>query len=85
MQNDQGKVVEKFIPRKCSATQNIIQPKDHSSVQINVKKVNEKGVLIDQEFDAFIFCGKLRAEGKSDRALNRLACEKNIMKGVYKF
>ncbi|KAJ3437169.1 40S ribosomal protein S21 [Anaeramoeba flamelloides] len=85
MQNDQGKVVERFIPRKCSATQSIIQPKDHASVQINIKKVNGKGDLIDQEFDSFIFCGKLRAGGKSDRAMNRLACEMGLMKGVYKF
>ena len=40
MQNDQGKIVDLYIPRKCSATNRLITAKDHASVQIEICQVN---------------------------------------------
>ena len=40
MQNDKGKVVDRYIPRKCSATNRIIGASDHASVQINVGQID---------------------------------------------
>jgi hypothetical protein len=34
MQNDEGKNVELYIPRKCSATNRIIGAKDHAAIQV---------------------------------------------------
>ena len=35
MQNDQGEIVDLYIPRKCSASNRLISAKDKSSIQIN--------------------------------------------------
>ena len=40
MQNEQKRIVELYIPRKCSATNRIIGPKDHASVQIEIAQVS---------------------------------------------
>jgi hypothetical protein len=37
--NNKGAFVEKYIPRKCSATSKILHVHDKSSVQITVPKV----------------------------------------------
>ena len=39
MQNDEGKIVDLYIPRKCSATNRLITAKDHASVQIEIAEV----------------------------------------------
>ncbi len=40
MQNEEGKIVDLYIPRKCSATNRLITAKDKSSVQIDVAEVS---------------------------------------------
>ena len=35
MQNDEGTVVDLYVPRKCSASNRLIGAKDKSSIQIN--------------------------------------------------
>ena len=40
MQNDEQKIVDLYIPRKCSATNRLIGAKDHSSVQIDIAEVS---------------------------------------------
>ncbi|KAA1077099.1 40S ribosomal protein S21 [Puccinia graminis f. sp. tritici] len=42
MENDQGIVVDLYVPRKCAATNRLITAKDHSSVQINVAEVTRR-------------------------------------------
>ena len=39
MQNDQNKIVDLYIPRKCSATNSLITAYDHASVQIEIADV----------------------------------------------
>ncbi len=39
MQNDEQKIVDLYIPRKCSATNRLIKAKDHASVQIDIAEV----------------------------------------------
>ncbi|CAK0798437.1 unnamed protein product [Prorocentrum cordatum] len=36
MQNDEGRIVDLYIPRKCSATNRLIPAKEHGAVQLNV-------------------------------------------------
>ena len=42
-QNSEGQTVDLYIPRKCSATNRLIQAKDHGSVQINIAHVDANG------------------------------------------
>ena len=39
MQNDEKKIVDLYIPRKCSATNRLITAKDSASVQIDIADV----------------------------------------------
>ena len=43
LQNASGTTVDLYIPRKCSATNRLIQAKDHGSVQINIAHVDSQG------------------------------------------
>ena len=40
MQDDEGNIVDLYIPRKCSATNRLITAKDHASVQIEIAEVS---------------------------------------------
>ena len=40
MQDDEGAIVDMYIPRKCSATNRLINAKDHASVQIEIAGVS---------------------------------------------
>ncbi len=77
-QNDQGKLVDLYVPRKCSATNRVLHAKDHASVQINMAQVDEKGVFTG-ETSAFAIAGFMRTKGDSDAALNRLFSEKKLL------
>ena len=83
MQNEAGTVVDMLIPRKCDATNRLIPPHDHASVQFRIAKVSEDGVPTG-EFETVVFSGYLRTLGESDNALNRIATEKGLLKGVYR-
>ena len=39
MENDEGRVVDLYVPRKCSATSRLIPAKEHGAVQINIGMV----------------------------------------------
>lgn len=83
MQNDKGDLVDVLIPRKCMATNRLIAPHDHSSVQFRVAKVSEDGVPTG-EYETICFSGYVRTLGEADNALNRIATEKGLLKGVYR-
>ncbi|CAN6185864.1 unnamed protein product, partial [Urochloa humidicola] len=71
MQNEEGKTVDLYVPRKCSATNRIITAKDHASVQINIGHLDENG-LYDGRFTTFALSGFVRAQGDADSSLDRL-------------
>ena len=71
MKNNQGVVVEKYLPRKCGATSKLIGPKDHSSVQIFVPDVDENGRVLDKGFTVAL-SGYIRDKGRSDIELEKL-------------
>jgi len=39
MQNEKGEIVDLYIPRRCYATNKLLDARDHSSVQISVSSV----------------------------------------------
>ncbi|KAJ1297165.1 hypothetical protein BS78_01G356800 [Paspalum vaginatum] len=71
MQNEEGKMVDLYVPRKCSATNRIITAKDHASVQINIGHLDENG-MYDGRFTTFALSGFVRAQGDADSSLDRL-------------
>ena len=44
MQDDEGNIVDLYIPRKCSATNRLITAKDHASVQIEIAEVSSQAL-----------------------------------------
>ena len=75
MQNEEGQVVDLYVPRKCSATNRLITAKDHASVQINIGHVDENGIYNGQ-FTTFALSGFIRAQGGADSAIDRLWSKK---------
>ena len=42
MQNDQKQYVDLYVPRRCFATNRLLDSKDHASVQITLSDVNNQ-------------------------------------------
>merc|ERR1712136_576589 len=82
MQNDAGEIVDVYIPRKCSITNNIISAKDHASVQISVAEVDEEGRMTGG-FKTFAFCGKVRTQGEADDSFTNLCLKDGILPPNY--
>nr|ADV03048.1 ribosomal protein S21 [Amphidinium carterae]ADV92307.1 ribosomal protein S21 [Amphidinium carterae] len=78
MQNDEGRIVDLYLPRKCSATNRLIPAKEHGAVQLNVGMVDENG-RYQGEFFSFAIAGFIRSRGESDACLNRLLHDKGVL------
>merc|ERR1712151_617666 len=78
MQNEEGKIVDLYLPRKCSATNRLIPAKEHGAMQLNVGQVDEAGVYTG-EFYTFAIAGFIRSRGEGDPCLNRLFHEKGLL------
>jgi small subunit ribosomal protein S21e len=70
MQNEDGKVVDIYVPRKCSATNKLLHSKDHAAVQLNLGHVDQNGVYTGQ-YTTVALSGFVRKLGNSDDAVNR--------------
>jgi len=77
--NDEGKNVDLYIPRKCSATQRIVTAQDYASIQVNVGVVDENGVFTGQT-KTYILSGDVRKRGEADQAINRLAVRDGLLR-----
>ncbi|KAK9763835.1 40S ribosomal protein S21 [Basidiobolus ranarum] len=84
MENDQGVLVDLYVPRKCSATGRLIPAKDHASVQINIGEVDAEGRYTGA-FQTYAFSGFVRKLGESDDSLNRLATKDGFLKNVWSY
>ena len=80
MQNSAGEYVDLYIPRKCEATNRLIDCKDTASVQITLNtdglNVAKKG---DQKNFTVILSGFVRSKGNSDAALNKILYQNKIL------
>ena len=80
MQNSEGKYVDLYIPRRCFATNRIIDCKDTASVQITL---NTDGLNLENKNDekdlTMIISGFVRTKGNSDAALNKFLYDKKIL------
>lgn len=72
MQNDQGDIMDLYIPRKCSWTNRIIGANDYGSVQFNVGHVDPKTGIYTGEFKPICLSGKVRKNAEADMAVNHI-------------
>ena len=78
MQNEAGEYSDRYIPRKCSASNWLIGAKDHAAVQIDLAELNPKGQMTGN-IKRYTVCGQIRRIGESDSSLVRLACRDGIV------
>ncbi|ORM39920.1 40S ribosomal protein S21 [Babesia sp. Xinjiang] len=78
MINDDGKLVDLYIPRKCSATSRLLPARDHGSIQINIGLTDENGAYNNQNV-SFALSRTLRLGGDADEAMNRLFKEHGLL------
>ena len=90
MQNDENKIVDLYIPRKCSATNRLITAKDTASVQIDIaevisslffsvcQQVDENGKTTGKK-KTIALAGFIRQRGEADACLNRLFHELDLI------
>jgi small subunit ribosomal protein S21e len=81
MQNSEGTYVDLYIPRKCQATNRLIDCKDTASVQItlNTDGLNLENQKDDQKHLTMVISGFVRTKGNSDAALNRFLYDKKVL------
>jgi small subunit ribosomal protein S21e len=80
MQNSKGEYVDLYIPRKCEATNRLIDCKDTASVQITL---NTDGLNLEKKEDqknfTVVLSGFIRSKGNSDAALNKILYQNKIL------
>merc|ERR1711974_28916 len=81
MENDEGRKVDLYIPRKCNASNRLITAKDHAAVQIPIVQLNSNGVATGEQTQ-FALCGYLRLKGEADGAFTRLAEQNGLIKNT---
>lgn len=80
MQNDQGKVVDLYVPRRCFATNRLLDAKDHASVQITLSTAGLKEYENKKEDKiTMILSGFVRTKGNADAALNKYLKSKGVL------
>ncbi|KAG8933957.1 40S ribosomal protein S21 [Tulasnella sp. 418] len=84
MENDQGVLVDLYVPRKCAATNRLIIAKDHASIQIAICDVDADGKMLPTTTN-FALSGQVRANGEGDDSINRLATKAGLLKNVWSY
>ncbi|KAG5483910.1 hypothetical protein CUR178_06907 [Leishmania enriettii] len=79
MFNVEGENVDLYIPRKCHATNTLIEAHDHAAVQISIANVGPNGV-INGTTTTLCIAGYLRSQGESDHAINHIAIDRGIVR-----
>ena len=70
--NNQGEIVDKYLPRKCGATSKLIGSKDHASIQLFVPDLDEEGRVVFDKGYKFAISGFVRHKGRSDFEIEKL-------------
>ena len=81
MQNSAGEYVDLYIPRKCEATNRLIDCKDTASVQITL---NTDGLNLEKQKDdkknfTVVLSGFVISRGNSDAALNKILYQNKML------
>ena len=81
MQNDKGEYVDLYVPRRCQATNRLLDAKDHASVQVTLTTsgLKEFENTKKEQTLTMVLSGFVRTKGNSDAALNRFLKKKGIL------
>ena len=80
MQNDKGDFVDLYVPRRCQATNRLLDAKDHASVQVTLTTEGLKEFENKKDKTlTMVLSGFVRTKGNSDAALNRFLKKKGIL------
>ncbi|KAJ7490330.1 ribosomal protein S21e [Mycena galericulata] len=85
MENDQGVLVDLYVPRKCAATNRLITSKDPrlgADQQSSMSTSNGRALNTST---TFALCGQVRSQGESDDSLNRLATKAGLLRNVWSY
>jgi small subunit ribosomal protein S21e len=77
--NQDSKMSDLYLPRKCDYTDRLITPKDRSSIQLTVCDVNDDGTINLGKSDIITICGFIRSVGESDTAIEKVLKEKHLV------
>jgi len=70
--NQDNKLTDLYLPRKCDYTDKLINPKDSSSVQLIVCDLKDDGTINLNKNNVVTICGYVRSSGESDGALDKV-------------
>lgn len=70
--NNQGEIVDKYLPRKCGATSKLIGAKDHASIQLFIPDLDEEGRVIFDKGYKVAMSGFIRDKGRSDYEIEKI-------------
>ena len=81
MQNDKGEYVDLYIPRRCHATNRLLDAKDTASVQVTL---NTDGLKLENQKEeqknlTIVISGFVRTKGNADAALNKFLYDKKVL------
>uniref|UniRef100_A0A452T4I4 40S ribosomal protein S21 n=2 Tax=Ursus TaxID=9639 RepID=A0A452T4I4_URSMA len=59
MQNDTDELVDLYVLLKCTLTNGISHAKDHTSIQMNMAKVDKMTCRFNGQFKTYAICGAI--------------------------
>ena len=70
--NQDGKVTDLYLPRKCDYIDRLITPKDNSSIQLNICELNADGTINLNKSTIVTISGYVRSLGQSNSAIEKI-------------
>jgi small subunit ribosomal protein S21e len=76
--NDEKKVTDIYLPRKCEYSDSIITPTDKSSIHLSIAELNADGTIDLTRTHIIPISGTVRQKGNGDYALETVLKEKKL-------
>ena len=76
--NEEHKLTDIYLPRKCEYSDRIITPTDKSSIHLNICEVNADGTIDLNKLHIIPISGFVRQKGNGDVALEAVLKEQNL-------
>lgn len=76
--NDEHKLTDIYLPRKCEYSDRIITPTDKSSIHLSICEVKPDGTIDLQKSHIIPISGFVRQKGYGDAALESVLKEQNL-------
>ncbi|KAJ7232201.1 hypothetical protein B0H12DRAFT_194424 [Mycena haematopus] len=85
MENDQGVLVDLYVPRKCAATSLPSHHLKRPRVGADQHRRRRQQRPRLNTSTTFALCGQVRSQGESDDSLNRLATKAGLLRNVWSY